>query len=81
MGEESQMTTIETEESHVEDHALDLLARGPMAAVVKRALDRDNPRAIRDSASKWSSKQSERHISESPKPRRILPGSPIIPMC
>jgi 3-hydroxyisobutyrate dehydrogenase len=29
---------------------LDLLARGPMAAVVKRALDRDNPRAIRDSA-------------------------------
>jgi 3-hydroxyisobutyrate dehydrogenase len=30
--------------------ALDLLARGPMAAVVKRALDRDNPRAIRDSA-------------------------------
>ena len=29
--------------------ALDLLARGPMAAVVKRALDRDNPRAIRDS--------------------------------
>jgi 3-hydroxyisobutyrate dehydrogenase len=30
--------------------ALDLLARGPMAAFVKRALDRDNPRAIRDSA-------------------------------
>jgi 3-hydroxyisobutyrate dehydrogenase len=30
--------------------ALELLARGPMAAVVKRALDRDNPRAIRDSA-------------------------------
>ena len=30
--------------------ALDLLARGPMAAVVKRALDRDNPRAIRNSA-------------------------------
>ena len=30
--------------------ALDLLARGPMAAVVKRALDRDNPRAIRDLA-------------------------------
>jgi 3-hydroxyisobutyrate dehydrogenase len=30
--------------------ALDLLARGPMAAVVGRALDRDNPRAIRDSA-------------------------------
>ena len=29
---------------------LDLLARGPMAAVVKRALDRDNPRPIRDSA-------------------------------
>ncbi|MFF5229907.1 NAD(P)-dependent oxidoreductase [Dactylosporangium sp. NPDC000521] len=29
---------------------LDLLARGPMAAVVKRALDRDNPRALRDSA-------------------------------
>jgi 3-hydroxyisobutyrate dehydrogenase len=29
---------------------LDLLARGPMAAVIKRALDRDNPRAIRDSA-------------------------------
>jgi 3-hydroxyisobutyrate dehydrogenase len=29
---------------------LDLLARGPMASVVKRALDRDNPRAIRDSA-------------------------------
>jgi 3-hydroxyisobutyrate dehydrogenase len=29
---------------------LDLLARGPMAAVVTRALDRDNPRAIRDSA-------------------------------
>ena len=29
---------------------LDLLARGPMAAVVKRALDRDNPRAIRDLA-------------------------------
>ena len=29
---------------------LDLLAGGPMAAVVKRALDRDNPRAIRDSA-------------------------------
>ena len=25
-----------------------LLARGPMAAVVKRALDRDNPRPIRD---------------------------------
>ncbi|MFJ4918270.1 NAD(P)-dependent oxidoreductase [Streptomyces sp. NPDC088725] len=32
------------------DTTLDLLARGPMAAVVKRALDRDNPRAIRDSA-------------------------------
>ena len=30
--------------------ALDLLARGPMAAVVKRALDRDNPRPIRDLA-------------------------------
>ena len=29
---------------------LDLLARGPTAAVIKRALDRDNPRAIRDSA-------------------------------
>lgn len=29
---------------------LDLLARGPMAAVVKRALDRDNPRPLRDSA-------------------------------
>jgi 3-hydroxyisobutyrate dehydrogenase len=29
---------------------LELLARGPMAAVVKRALDHDNPRAIRDSA-------------------------------
>ena len=29
---------------------LDLLVRGPMAAVVKRALDRDNPRAIRDLA-------------------------------
>jgi 3-hydroxyisobutyrate dehydrogenase len=29
---------------------LGLLARGPMAAVVKRALDRENPRAIRDSA-------------------------------
>jgi 3-hydroxyisobutyrate dehydrogenase len=29
---------------------LDLLGRGPMAAVVKRALDRDNPRPIRDSA-------------------------------
>jgi 3-hydroxyisobutyrate dehydrogenase len=29
---------------------LELLARGPMAAVTKRALDRDNPRAIRDSA-------------------------------
>lgn len=29
---------------------LDLLARGPMAAVVKRALDRDNPRSLRDSA-------------------------------
>jgi 3-hydroxyisobutyrate dehydrogenase len=29
---------------------LDLLARDPMAAVVKRALDRDNPRALRDSA-------------------------------
>jgi 3-hydroxyisobutyrate dehydrogenase len=29
---------------------LDLLAHGPMAAVINRALDRDNPRAIRDSA-------------------------------
>jgi 3-hydroxyisobutyrate dehydrogenase len=29
---------------------LELLGCGPMAAVVKRALDRDNPRAIRDSA-------------------------------
>ncbi|MEC3919402.1 NAD(P)-dependent oxidoreductase [Nocardia sp. CDC160] len=29
---------------------LNLLARGPMAAVVNRALDRENPRAIRDSA-------------------------------
>ncbi|AKV04352.1 3-hydroxyisobutyrate dehydrogenase [Labilithrix luteola] len=29
---------------------LELLARGPMAAVVKRALDRDNPRPVRDSA-------------------------------
>ncbi|MET0897323.1 MAG: NAD(P)-binding domain-containing protein [Mycobacterium sp.] len=29
---------------------LDLLLRGPMAAVTKRALDRDNPRALRDSA-------------------------------
>ena len=29
---------------------LDLLTRGPMAAVVKRALDRDNPRLLRDSA-------------------------------
>ena len=29
---------------------LGLLARGPMAAVTNRALDRDNPRAIRDSA-------------------------------
>lgn len=29
---------------------LELLARGPMAAVTHRALDRDNPRAIRDSA-------------------------------
>jgi 3-hydroxyisobutyrate dehydrogenase len=28
---------------------LDLLGRGPMAAVVKRALDRDNPRPIHDS--------------------------------
>ncbi|MFC4033126.1 NAD(P)-dependent oxidoreductase [Streptomyces polygonati] len=32
------------------DTTLDLLARGPMAAVVKRAADRDNPRAIRASA-------------------------------
>jgi 3-hydroxyisobutyrate dehydrogenase len=30
--------------------ALDLLARGPMAAVVNRALDRDNPRPVRASA-------------------------------
>ncbi|MEU6185753.1 NAD(P)-binding domain-containing protein [Nocardia sp. NPDC047038] len=30
--------------------ALNLLARGPMAAVVNRALDRDNPRPIRASA-------------------------------
>lgn len=29
---------------------LDLLSRGPMAAVTSRALDRENPRAIRDSA-------------------------------
>jgi 3-hydroxyisobutyrate dehydrogenase len=29
---------------------LNLLARGPMASVVKRASDRNNPRAIRDSA-------------------------------
>lgn len=32
------------------DTTLDLLARGPMADVVKRAKDRGNPRAIRDSA-------------------------------
>jgi 3-hydroxyisobutyrate dehydrogenase len=29
---------------------LDLLERGPMAAVTKRALDQENPRALRDSA-------------------------------
>ncbi|UFS98417.1 NAD(P)-dependent oxidoreductase [Nocardia huaxiensis] len=29
---------------------INLLARGPMAAVVNRALDRENPRALRDSA-------------------------------
>jgi 3-hydroxyisobutyrate dehydrogenase len=32
------------------DTTLELLARGPMAAVTKRALDQTNPRALRDSA-------------------------------
>jgi 3-hydroxyisobutyrate dehydrogenase len=54
---------------------LDLLARGPMASVVKRALDRNNPRAIRDSALDFDvlmSAGGEENLPISPAGRRRI---------